>query len=327
MSKLLTISIPTYNRASMLDAQLTWLSAELEGFESECEIVVSDNCSSDDTAAVIANWRQRFEGRIPFVTNRNDHNIGGMANIMHCIGQANSKFVWSLGDDDVIQRGAVPYIVGKIKKHANLSVILLNGNGRDQNTHKITQERWFDSTSDKPSQNSASEFETFLEKHMGGVLFISSAVYRTKLVHRAFATWPDSAKNLASQAYWVAFCAARGSFIVTPALFTECAMGIGFTDKDPKWTLTMAYSAIPEVYIRLMKCGYSRRFCFEMLLQNFKSSSAWRVLAGGIRRWPLFAMGRLAYYMGGLMVGAILFLSGDSKEIIDDISKNGMTLL
>jgi hypothetical protein len=46
MNKLLTIAIPTYNRADLLDKQLTWLSQGIKGFESECEILVSDNCLS-----------------------------------------------------------------------------------------------------------------------------------------------------------------------------------------------------------------------------------------------------------------------------------------
>lgn len=322
MSKLLTISIPTYNRAEMLDAQLTRLSAELEGFEDDCDIVVSDNCSTDGTADVIAKWHRRFKGRLTFTTNRHTHNIGGMPNIAYCIQQATGTFVWSLGDDDPIQRGTVQYIVGKIKEHSGLSLILLNGYGRDKRTNQILQERWFDSTSDKPSGNSVSEFEVFLEKHMGGVLFISSAVYRTKLVHRAFASWPNSAKNLASQAFWVAYCAARGSFIVTPTLYTECAMGIGFTDKDPKWIFNIVYRAIPEVYIRLMKAGYSRRFCFRMLLQNIKSDSAWRVLLGGFVRWPGYAASGLAYYVRGLFIGMGLLLSGSrNPEIAEDLSK------
>ena len=45
MSKLLTISIPTYNRAQMLDRQLKWLASEVLGNEGDCEIIISDNCS------------------------------------------------------------------------------------------------------------------------------------------------------------------------------------------------------------------------------------------------------------------------------------------
>ncbi|MEJ1240026.1 glycosyltransferase family 2 protein [Chryseolinea sp. T2] len=317
MSKLLTIAIPTYNRAAMLDAQLSWLSTELQGHEHQCEIVVSDNCSTDRTPEIIEAWRKRFEGRITFKPRRHGQNIGGMANIVYTIEQATSTFVWSLGDDDPIQRHAVPYILEKINDHPDLSLILLNGYGKDYNTNKILTERWFDSTSDKPMRNSVSDFEVFLEKHMGGVLFISSSVYRTKLVHRAFETWPDSPRNLAAQAYWVAYCAARGSFIVTPTLFTECAMGIGFTDKDPKWTFNIVFRAIPEVYLRLMRSGYSKRFCYEMLLRNVKSFGAWQLLGGSLRRWPLYSLQGFVYYVRGLVVGACLFAtkSGTAEAI------------
>ncbi len=49
MHKLLTIAIPTYNRAELLDKQLAWLAQAIQGFESDCEIFVSDNCSTDHT--------------------------------------------------------------------------------------------------------------------------------------------------------------------------------------------------------------------------------------------------------------------------------------
>ena len=43
MNKLLTLAIPTYNRAELLDKQLTWLAQAIIGIESDCEIFVSDN--------------------------------------------------------------------------------------------------------------------------------------------------------------------------------------------------------------------------------------------------------------------------------------------
>jgi abequosyltransferase len=42
MNKLLSIVIPTFNRAHLLEQQLAWLSTVIQGFESECEIIISD---------------------------------------------------------------------------------------------------------------------------------------------------------------------------------------------------------------------------------------------------------------------------------------------
>ena len=53
MSKLLTISIPTYNRAQALDRQLMWLATEILGHEDDCEIIISDDCSTDNTDCLL----------------------------------------------------------------------------------------------------------------------------------------------------------------------------------------------------------------------------------------------------------------------------------
>ena len=321
MSKLLTISIPTYNRAQMLDRQLKWLASDISGYEGDCEIIISDNCSTDNTEEVVETWKSALSPRISFTYYSNEENIGGMANIVSCLRKATGKFVWSLGDDDSAQNGTIGYLLSKIKKHSNLSLILLNGFGRDVRTNKIITERFFDSTTDRLSTNSVSEFEHCLATCMGGVLFITSAVYNTKLLHKAFLTWPESAKNLAAQAYWVAFCAARGSFIVTPSLYTECAMGIGFTDKDPQWMFKMIFREIPDVYLRLMKSGYSRRFCFSMILRNLRTFNSWRILFGALRRWPIFATRGFIYYVRDIVIATTLFFGSNGRqELLEEIA-------
>jgi len=305
----------------MLDRQLTWLASEISGYEGDCEIIISDNCSTDNTGEVIERWKSALGPRTRFTYYSNEENIGGMANIVSCLRKATGNFVWSLGDDDFAQNGTIGYLLSQIKTHSNLSLILLNGFGRDVRTNEVITERFFDSTTDRLSTNSVSEFEHFLETCMGGVLFITSAVYNTKLLHRAFLTWPESAKNLASQAYWVAFCAARGKFIVTPILYTECAMGIGFTDKDPQWMFKMIFHEIPEVYLRLMKSGYSRRFCFSMILRNFRSNNSWRILFGGLRRWPIFATRGYIYYVRNIVIATtLLFGSNGRSELLEEVA-------
>ena len=322
MSKLLTISIPTYNRAQALDRQLLWLASEILGYEEDCEIIISDNCSTDNTDKILEKWRLVLGTRISFTYHSNEEKISEMANIVSCLRKATGKFVWSLGDDDSVQNGTVGYLLSKIKEHSDLSVILLNGSGRDMETNKVVTERFFDSTTDHPSSNSASEFEHFLENGLGGVLFISSAVYRTSLIKKAFLTWPDSAKNAASQAYWVAFCAARGRFIVTPSLYTEHAIGVEAADKDPKAIFKMIFCGIPDVYLKLMRSGYSKRFCFAMILQNLRTNNSWRILFGSLKRWPIFATRGFIYYIRGIVIATWLFFArSGGQELLEEISK------
>jgi GT2 family glycosyltransferase len=58
-----TIVVPTYNRASQLEAALTRLVAAGEAAPGACEIVVVDNNSSDSTRQVAA----RFGGRVRYL--------------------------------------------------------------------------------------------------------------------------------------------------------------------------------------------------------------------------------------------------------------------
>lgn len=84
MNKLLSICVPTFNRAEELNKQLAWLAREIKGFENECEIIVSDNCSTDNTQEVIQKWQQFFEPTIQFTANKNSENIGWMKNFAYC---------------------------------------------------------------------------------------------------------------------------------------------------------------------------------------------------------------------------------------------------
>ena len=322
MSKLLTISVPTYNRAELLDRQLTWLASEILGYEDDCEIVICDDCSTDTTQEILEMWRSALAPKIRFTYHSNEENIGEMANIVSCLRKANGKFVWSLGDSDSVQNGTVAYLLSKIREHSDLSVILLNGFGRDMRTNKVVTERFFESTTDSPSTNSVSEFEHFLRTSIGGVPFISSAVYRTKLLKTAFLAWPDSAKNMASQTFWMAFCAARGSFIVTPPLYTESATSIGFIGKDPKWIFKMIFYWIPDVYLRLMESGYSRRFCFSMIVRNLRSSNSWRVLFGSLKRSPIFATRGFAHYIRGIAIATwLFFVKNGRQELFGELAR------
>jgi len=103
----LTIAIPTYNRSAFLSQLLLCLCGDLRN-ESRVELIVSDNCSMDDTPAVVS----RYQGEgLAIRYLRNQANIGADANFVQCFESALGKYVWIIGDDDLLVPGAVPAIL------------------------------------------------------------------------------------------------------------------------------------------------------------------------------------------------------------------------
>ncbi|MBW4687989.1 MAG: glycosyltransferase [Komarekiella atlantica HA4396-MV6] len=297
MNKLLTLAIPTYNRANLLNKQLAWLAQSTQGLESDCEIFISDNCSTDHTQEVIKKWQLIFS-KTTFKSNKNNENIGVMANIACCLKAATSKYVWTIGDDDPIQESTLDYLLTTLKKHSDLALIFLNFSGRDKLTDQIVVERWLNSDNDEPKIDGKTVFQGYLNNNFGGIIFISAAIYRTNLVQRALQTWPSAILNWASQAYWAGFCAAHGSVIVTKDIYLECIMGASLLDLDPTWSLKMRYAYIPEVYIKLLVIGYSNKFCRQMIWQNFTQKTDWKILLGALKRWPLLTVKIFIHYLG-----------------------------
>jgi abequosyltransferase len=100
---LLTIAIPTYNRANYLSQLLSSLSGQLAA-HPEVELLVSDNASTDTTPSVISEFESNaFKMRYV----RNQFNRGADANFLQCFEQARGKYVWLVGDDDLIAPGSL----------------------------------------------------------------------------------------------------------------------------------------------------------------------------------------------------------------------------
>lgn len=97
---LLSIGIPTYNGCLSLKRNLDNLVSiiEKENLQGKVQIVVSDNCSIDDTEAVC----RSFVKCKNFQYFRNHENIGYDRNVDNVIRKSGTKYVWLLSDDDSI---------------------------------------------------------------------------------------------------------------------------------------------------------------------------------------------------------------------------------
>jgi glycosyltransferase involved in cell wall biosynthesis len=112
---LLTISIPTFNRASHLDFLLRVLESELRGFEDKVAVYVSDNASTDDTPAVTARYSSQIAN---FKVRRNEKDVGSANNFKEVYSAPQSTYVWIMGDDDAPIQGSLPLIVDALERLA-----------------------------------------------------------------------------------------------------------------------------------------------------------------------------------------------------------------
>ena len=111
---LLTIAIPTYNRASYLKETLDQLSLEILSYHlNDIEILVSDNDSQDNTQQVVAD-ASRPEFEILYLKNLS--NIGPDANIAQCFNAAKGHYVLILGDDDLFYDGSLKWLMTVIRQ-------------------------------------------------------------------------------------------------------------------------------------------------------------------------------------------------------------------
>src|SRR5574337_126918 len=121
--KLLSIAIPTYNRAEYLDLCLSQICKQLPGYESLIEVIVSDNASTDNTADIVDKFiKQGFAVRYV----RNAQNIGMDGNIVQAYSLATSKYAVVFGDDDALVDGAVEKII-RILRSGEYGIVFVSG--------------------------------------------------------------------------------------------------------------------------------------------------------------------------------------------------------
>jgi glycosyltransferase involved in cell wall biosynthesis len=113
---LVTIGIPTYNRASLfLPSALACARGQTY---TNIEIVVSDNCSTDNTEDVV---KQCDDSRIRYF--KQSHNIGANSNFNFALNQARGDFFLLLLDDDIIDPDFIETCVVAADGNTDIGII------------------------------------------------------------------------------------------------------------------------------------------------------------------------------------------------------------
>lgn len=153
LKKLLTINIPTYNRSTYLQKLFESIESDLIELGEIVEINILDNCSTDNTSAVIKNIQSRHEC-IKYICN--PENIGAIANIYKAHRLGSGQYLWVMGDDDYLAHGAFRRIITALQERPSallLSYARVTPHGSPINDISIGE---FDLRLDNSSGNSFS---------------------------------------------------------------------------------------------------------------------------------------------------------------------------
>jgi glycosyltransferase involved in cell wall biosynthesis len=137
-----TIIIPTYNQATYL---ATAIKSALQQDYANLEIVIADDCSSDETLEIV----QKFINDERLKYYRNETNLGKTANYRHALYElASGDWVLNLdGDDYLTDNNYISFAIQQISRYENV-VLFAAGvesaqqNGfRSQKKHRLVDEQ------------------------------------------------------------------------------------------------------------------------------------------------------------------------------------------
>lgn len=115
----LSICIPTFRRPDCLAHLLDSIVAQ---GRPDIEVVISDDASGDDTAAVA----ERYRGAIPkLIFVAQPQNIGLDKNFQAVVALASGDYAWLMGDDDQLEPGAVDAVLSALDRWPGVAGLTL----------------------------------------------------------------------------------------------------------------------------------------------------------------------------------------------------------
>lgn len=243
---LLTIAIPTFNRASYLELCLKQILKQIPMYEQKIEVLVSNNASTDNTESVVSSFR-RCDFDIRYI--RNERNIGAEANVIQCFDLARGDYVWVFGDDDILLDGALDKIF-KVLENGQYGLIYLKSYSFDLdfvNQRPPLQEVSIDVYNNR---------DYFIKRVNYLLTFISSNICNKKLIRDEVNIHACVGTNL-PQLSWVflALIKATNHVVINEYLVAAKSNNSG------GYELCRVFGAnFNDIMLKFLECGFSEKW-------------------------------------------------------------------
>ncbi len=135
--KTLTICIPTYNRVDLLKETINSILKAIEFADYVVEIIISDNCSIDNTYEYCLELKNKYHYIHYF---KNYENLNEL-NFYIAIERSKTDYVWLFSDDDLMNINSISLVIEALNNNYNF--IVANYDLYDNNLLKIRKKNYF----------------------------------------------------------------------------------------------------------------------------------------------------------------------------------------
>ncbi|MBN2515987.1 MAG: glycosyltransferase [Deltaproteobacteria bacterium] len=112
-----SVGLPVYNGGNILSQAI---EAILSQEFSNIELIISDNCSSDDTAEICSKY-QRMDERVKYC--RLDENVGALKNFSNALGLSGAPYFMWISHDDLRERLFISKCLERIESDPLIALV------------------------------------------------------------------------------------------------------------------------------------------------------------------------------------------------------------
>jgi len=175
MSKLLSIIMPTYKRAWIIEYSLSLIKEQVKRHSEDVELIVCNDASPDNTSEVI----EKILKKDPFFKyiDYKEHANGIGISLSRSLDNGTGKYLMFWGDDDVPAPNLIDIIVEKLKQYPDIGCIHFNrlqGNPGEGVGLNNLQVFYRDFISPEILYHSSKEFT---KNHYRGMCFLACYVF------------------------------------------------------------------------------------------------------------------------------------------------------
>ena len=224
----LSVAMCTYNGSRFIKDQLNSI---IEQSKPVDEIIICDDCSTDNTIEIINDYINKYPGLIQLYENK--ENLKSTKNFENAISHCTGDYIFLADQDDIWNYNKVEKIIAKFEANESLEGIFTNGNLIDDDNEVIPNtDMWdsfyfFEKNLDKPVN-----LFCLLKHHANMVTGATLCI--KKSIRELILPFPDLTKKKFYHDEWIALIlASRNSldyineYLISYRIHTSQQIGLG----------------------------------------------------------------------------------------------------